>query len=112
MARLSLLAVAILALGAGCAHTPRDMNRLSVGMSKAQVYAVLGEPLSTGAQDGTQVLRYRLASSSWGSSSTEPYYVRLVDGKVESYGRLGDFDSVKDPTRRNNLANRTEASAR
>jgi hypothetical protein len=27
-----------------------------------------------------------------------PYYVRLVNGKVESFGRTGDFDSTKTPT--------------
>jgi hypothetical protein len=26
---------------------------------------------------------------------TTPYYVRLINGKVESYGRTGDFDSTK-----------------
>lgn len=29
---------------------------------------------------------------------TKPYYVRLINGKVESYGRTGDFDSTKTPT--------------
>jgi Short C-terminal domain len=28
---------------------------------------------------------------------TKPYFVRLVDGRVESYGRTGDFDSTKTP---------------
>lgn len=27
----------------------------------------------------------------------DSYYVRFVDGSVESYGRKGDFDSTKDP---------------
>jgi hypothetical protein len=26
-----------------------------------------------------------------------PYFVRLKDGKVESYGKAGDFDSAKNP---------------
>ena len=25
------------------------------------------------------------------------YFVRLVNGKVESYGKVGDFDSAKNP---------------
>ena len=27
-----------------------------------------------------------------------PYYVKLVNGKVESFGEKGDFDSTKTPT--------------
>lgn len=30
--------------------------------------------------------------------NARPYYVRLINGRVESYGRTGDFNSTKDPT--------------
>ena len=29
---------------------------------------------------------------------TTPYYVRLVNGRVDSYGRTGDFDSTQTTT--------------
>ena len=29
------------------------------------------------------------------SAVIEKYFVKFVDGKVQSYGRLGDFDSTK-----------------
>ena len=28
------------------------------------------------------------------------WFVRFIDGKVESFGQRGDFDSTKDPTNR------------
>jgi len=32
------------------------------------------------------------------SYRNDEYFIRLIDGKVEAYGRQGDFDSTKDPT--------------
>jgi len=29
---------------------------------------------------------------------TKPYYIRLINERVDSYGRLGDFDSTQKPT--------------
>ncbi|MES2580068.1 MAG: hypothetical protein V4552_05925 [Pseudomonadota bacterium] len=60
----------------------------------------MGEPVSVSAKDGTEYLNYKLSETDddafrgW----TSPYYVRLINGKVDSYGRTGDFDSTKNPT--------------
>ncbi len=76
------------------------MNRLSVGMAKQEVVSAMGQPVSTAAPGGgIEILRYELQNTDqvwWGGRT--PYFVRLVNGKVDSYGRLGDFDSTKDPT--------------
>jgi len=97
MARhLSIILMAAIVLG-GCAvfyksHTV--MNQLSVGMTKAEAVAILGEPRHTSANDNVEYLSYMLRDG----IVREPYYVRIVNGKVNSFGRPGDFDSTKPPT--------------
>ena len=71
-----------------CAGSSKKMNLLSLGMTKQQVIETIGEPTSTSAKRNTECLYYRLTAGGFYSDS---YYVRLLDGKVESYGRAGDF---------------------
>ena len=79
----------------GCAFTPaRDFSKIKIGMSRGEVIAVKGKPFETAAKDGTEYLFYQEPYE------LKEYFVRLVDGKVDSYGRVGDFDSTKDPTLR------------
>ncbi len=80
--------------------TATKINKLSVGMGKEQVIAALGKPVSVSAQQDVEYLNYRLSETANDAfyGVTTPYYVRIVGGRVESFGRLGDFDSTKDPT--------------
>jgi outer membrane protein assembly factor BamE (lipoprotein component of BamABCDE complex) len=76
------------------------LNKISVGMTKEQVIAAIGEPVSKAAQGGAEVFRYHLSTPEqmmWTGGHNE-YYVRFVEGRVESFGRMGDFDSTKNPT--------------
>lgn len=79
---------------AGCATAGR-MNNLSVGMSKADVIATMGNPSDTSSQGRTEYLRYHLLQPGVGMGE---YLVRLVDGAVDAYGRAGDLDLTKDPS--------------
>ena len=84
----------------GCA-TAHKMNRISIGMNKKQVLSVMGRPTSTASPGGgEEFFRYNLSATSDDAyyGITDEYYVRLIDGKVESYGRMGDFDSIKNST--------------
>lgn len=83
----------------GCATTSR-INRVSIGMSKSQVLEVMGQPYSTSANIEVEYLIYRLSTGLYLGQKTyqEPYYVRLRNGSVDSFGRVGDLDSAKDPT--------------
>lgn len=96
----SLIVPVILAivLLAGCA-TAHKMNQVSLGMTKQQVVQALGPPISTSAKPGVEYLNYRFSETDIDERQnvTTPYFIRIVDGKVESYGRLGDFDSTKTP---------------
>ena len=60
----------------------------------------IGEPASVSAKGGTEYLNYSLSET--GNQAyygiTVPYYVRIINGRVDSYGRLGDFDSTQNPT--------------
>lgn len=84
---------------AGCA-TSNKINAVQLGMTKPEVVAVMGEPVSVSAQGGAEYLNYKLSETSDDAfyGVTTPYYVRLVSGKVESYGRTGDFDSTQPTT--------------
>jgi hypothetical protein len=66
-------------------------------MSKDEVITTLGTPDSTSAQSNVEYLTYYLQADS-GNGRDQPYMVRLVDGKVESFGRfLQLFDLMNRP---------------
>jgi hypothetical protein len=78
-----VLAVVLLA---GCAS---QMNQVKLGMTRDQVINAVGAPSSTSAMDNIEYLKYQLCSD-W--IFTDRYYVRLSDGKVDAFGRVGDFN--------------------
>jgi len=96
---LSILILGLLVIG--CA-TSGVINGVNIGMTKDEVIKVMGNPVSVSAKEGTEYLNYKLSETDddafmgW----TTPYYVRLINGKVDSYGRSGDFDSTQKPTLR------------
>ena len=96
---LSFIAIALVAL-VGCATASRT-NRLSLGMTKAQVLAVMGQPASAAADSDVEVLRYRLSATGHDAfhHRTDEYFVRLVSGKVDRFGKAGDWESGEGPTR-------------
>jgi outer membrane protein assembly factor BamE (lipoprotein component of BamABCDE complex) len=96
----SLLSVVfVLFLVSACA-TANKISGVQLGMTKDEVVKVMGEPTSVSAQGKSEYLNFALSETDDQAfyGITVPYYVRLVDGKVESYGRTGDFDSTKTPT--------------
>jgi len=95
---LLFLLIAFTAL-AGCA-TASKTNGLRLGMTKSQVLAVTGQPVSTAADNDVEVLRYKFSATGHDAfhHRTEEYFVRLVGGKVERFGKKGDWESRKGPT--------------
>lgn len=95
----NILLAAIILIIAGCA-TAGKITSVQLGMTKEQVIAVMGKPVSISAQGNSEYLNYKLSETDddafmgW----TRPYYVRLINGRVESFGRTGDFNSTKTPT--------------
>jgi outer membrane protein assembly factor BamE (lipoprotein component of BamABCDE complex) len=84
---------------AGCA-TSGKINAVSIGMTKDEVLKVMGDPVSISAKGNIEYLNYKLSETDddafmgW----TTSYFVRIINGKVDSYGRSGDFDSTNKPT--------------
>jgi hypothetical protein len=83
------------ALLAGCTNSTL-LNNLHIGMTKSDVIALLGQPDSTSAQANVEYLTYYLnvATNEGPGGRDQPYLVRLVDGKVESFGRFAQLNDL------------------
>lgn len=84
-----------------CAKPP-EFGGISIGMTEAQTISKLGQPNSVAVKGNTKYHEYE---SYWGLSKLDytRWFVRFVDEKVESFGKLGDFDSTKDNTQNINI---------
>ena len=91
--RLPLLLV-FATLLVSCA-TSSIMGAVEPGMTRDEVIAVMGEPASVSAEGDTERLNYKISETSNDAyyGFTTPYYVRLVNGRVDSYGKTGEPDS-------------------
>lgn len=97
---MRILAIVLLLTLGGCSRPSSDLSRLSLGMSKAEVIQLLGNPRETSVAEGVEVLRYEyvpgdsaLSAWWWGRRAEEPYFVRLRDGKVSAWGEK-DMETV------------------
>jgi hypothetical protein len=98
---LTAFVLLLAALFTGCS-TADKLNDLRIGMTKDQVIAMLGQPDSTSAQANIEYLTYYFSNE--GSYRDQPYMVRLVDAKVESFGRFMQlFDIYNRPVGGNNM---------
>jgi outer membrane protein assembly factor BamE (lipoprotein component of BamABCDE complex) len=84
----------------GCSTSASHLNTVSVGMTKPQIIAAMGQPQSTRGNGENEYFIYQLRERM--SRPDEPwpvheiiaqYFVRFKNGVVDSYGKLGDFDS-------------------
>jgi len=88
----------LLVLAAGCLAPSSNINRVSLGMTKEQVIKAAGNPVSITGQGNVEILNYRLMETWRERRHGTAYFVRLVDGKVQAYGRNGDFGSSPQPS--------------
>ena len=120
----------MVALIAGCAGTASKTNQLSLGMTKAQVIEVMGEPTSSHATDGVEYMVYRLTAGSTAGTNAGcaalglitlgiaytkdectggqriDYFAQFKEGRLISYGKVGDFNSTKNPALDLNIKNK------
>lgn len=76
------------------------LNNVRIGMAKAEVQSILGAPDSTSAQANAEymVCYLELPDHVDTDLGDRPYIVRLVNGKVESFGRFAQlFDLYNRP---------------
>jgi outer membrane protein assembly factor BamE (lipoprotein component of BamABCDE complex) len=107
---MRLVITSLLLFLAGCTTSSETMTELSMGMTKSEVFRLMGKPDSISATNGTEYLTYTLRTETSFTRNTfgyqGQYFVRLVNGRVDSYGKVGDFDTTKDPTLNINVRNR------
>lgn len=70
----------------GCLSSASRMNSVHLGMPKEELLAKMGKPHTRSGQDNVEYLTYYMSNDS--SQKEQPYMVRLIDGKVESFGRF------------------------
>jgi hypothetical protein len=89
--KFTLIVPALIAAGTlGCADSTA-LNQIHIGMTRAEIISLLGQPDSTSAQANIEYLTYYLMANSSTYERELPYFVRLVDGKVESFGRFASM---------------------
>ena len=91
----------------GCA-TAWKMNKVSLGMSKADVINAVGMPDDTKAIQNQEVLSYYWSATGTDNyvGRTTEYWIILKDGKVVQYGKAGDYGSSRNPALDLNIQNR------
>ena len=101
MTKLIFILIPIAFFIQGCATTSQ-MNHVNLGMTKQEVIKVMGEPSSTSATEGVEYMNYDLYLTAlrFGEYVSQPYYIRIVGGKVDSFGRKGDFGTTAPPTQK------------
>jgi len=98
---ISLITIFLSGCYTGLGQHSSKFNNVSLGMSKGDVINAIGKPQSTRAANGVEYMTYNVYEVVFGQYV--PYFVRIKNGKVDAYGKVGDFDSSKDPTMNINL---------
>jgi len=99
----ALLPTVMVALvGLGCAKPSFDINRVQVGQSEDQVFMELGKPTLAIRQGNLRYLEYEIFDQDkWfgvgRKENVQRFFVRLVDGRVESSGDKKNLDPAKVP---------------
>ena len=75
----------------GCAGSANKLDDLHLGMTREQVIQVMGKPNHVSARENVVFLNYKLRSQ---SLFTDEYFVRITEGKVDLFGRRGDFGVI------------------
>ena len=86
--RLALILIVLVACLAGCVATGPNSAALRVGMTRDEAVAAMGQPGSVAANGRDEYLNYTITETSPDGyhSMIRPYYVRLFDGHVQSFG--------------------------
>ena len=100
----SLIGIVIVSvLLSGCFAKAGRTSGVNYGMSKQEVIAVMGAPVSASTHGSSQYLNYTVCADTDNQTLNgimRPYVVRLIDGRVESYGTTGDVGSPQTPMAR------------
>lgn len=101
MRRIALISCVLLVMSGTmfARRVSKLMTQLEVGMTTEQVVKIMGQPESVSKINSCTYYNYldqrmdpivMYMHETW-------YYVRFINGRVDSFGQQGDFDSTKDP---------------
>ncbi len=82
----SVLLLLVLAVIVGCKTPSSQLSLVHLGMSEPDVIKVLGQPASVVENRNGRMLYYMLRED-WAGAILSPYSVKIVDGKVDNFGR-------------------------
>ena len=92
---------------AGCVVLPSkrvSFNDIKIGMPRDEAVKILGKPHRASAKDNVESLYYNESALYIGvfgigkvKEKNRQYELRLVDGKVESFGKLGEHSGETEP---------------
>lgn len=82
-------------VGCAIAANSQRINRVNLGMTKAEVIKTMGMPSSSKAKENIEVLEYMLYDTGNDAmfGMATPYWITLRNDKVVEYGKAGDFGS-------------------
>jgi hypothetical protein len=69
-----------------------NSSNLMIGLPEAAVISLQGPPMSVSAKKDVKYLVYKNRTRKFRSNK---FYIRIINGVVESYGGEGDFDMSK-----------------
>ena len=93
MTRFIALACSALLLISCASFHAAKLSQISRGLSRAEVIQALGSPKNAVIRNDIEVLHYTENTGWW---VYDYYYVRLVGGKVESFGLEREDEKVTD----------------
>jgi len=70
------------------------LNDIRIGMTKEEALSIMGAPDSMSAQANVEYLTYNLLNSGSDYERHQPYMIRLLHGRVESFGRLSELTDI------------------
>lgn len=78
--------LALMLAGCGTFNDSSKLNSVHLGMNKTELIATLGAADQVSSQGNVEYLTYFLSKDS--GATRQPYMVRLVDARVDSFGRF------------------------
>ena len=98
MSRLWNVSVAglLFVILSGCSlrQSAGELGRISPGSSKSDVLSALGTPSFASGKERVETLYYDLVTA---DGTTDRFFVRIISGTVDSYGKLEDTDAEGQP---------------
>ena len=105
------LSLCVVVFFTGCVVLPSkrvSFNDIKIGMPRDEAVKMLGKPHRTSAKGSVESLYYNESALYIGVfgigkvKKNRQYELRLVDGKVESFGKLGEHSNEAAPEKEKN----------